>query len=1267
MSKILSVFIGFMLSFQFPDNNVNDKSCESNLNVFDVRNKLEKEDHFFGESVSLGINNQGIHTLEQESEVMLADDFSRLDGQVWKKIGRGEVSINNGVLRVKDCFVKAGEEEWKDYEMSFSARAPEKAEQVQIWSGFRCHDRDNRYLLGLRGGNHDDLYLAWYSPRGKDEFLAIEPLDFHPIPGTWYDFRIVVQGSAIKVYLNDESSPRINVIHDNTFFQGGGILLGGGWIETEFDHVRVIRVNPADDATAAPSGSGKNNIQPVSDHPTDGLKSDSHSEKEQQREEQRDTYKAQSISGFTAQRSEYSLDGNWLFLPDYEWPEQTDLADPSQSDAKWHVIDVPNFWNPLRNWLHGETGGMRSGDKGASDNFFQLESARAANYTFNSEKTNAAWYRHHIVLPENIGDRHFELCLDAIAKVSELWVNGQLAGKHIGMFGEVRVDVTPFVRPGNNLIAVKVLRNYIEPLAGADEIMGVAISMEITRAMLNDLPHAIYRGDPGGIWQPVKLIVTRPVRVRDIFARVRLDGADFDMTVSNLSGERKEIDILMEIEPVGGGEKIFISDKPQKVIIDAGEEASLTLNTGVISPKPWSPHEPNLYHIRVILSSGGVVLDNHVTETGFRTFEVRGSKLYLNGKPFWLRGGNHSPMAVRPNDKELAYKYTRLHKEGNMNINRTVCSPYNTLWLEASDRIGVAVSYEGTWPWLMLIDNPIPDQQLIEIWKKEFSSLIRKYRNHPSIFMWTINNEMKFGFADRDTERRNEKWRILTDMIKIVRAMDPTRPVIFDSSHMRRPALPRPEWADDGDIDDLHAYNGWYQPSFFHLYNKDYLEMGYALPDRPFISQEFSTGYPNNDSGHATRFYLFKHLNPQSLVGDYAYEHHNPMHFLNRHAFITKELAETLRRYNRRAAAGFMHFASVSWFKDVYDTERIEAYPAYYAIQRALQPVLVSAELFGRHYYAGSSLKGRVCVINDSEDCTDLPETILYWEIRCESEVLSSGMQKVDPVAYYDNHWLDVEFRMPVDLPSPKTEAQLVLKLSGNGRLYSENTYDITLTTHAWANQGISLQGRRIGVFGADEKITASLRESGCELVTVMSLNELDNAKFDALFVHGLGTEKPTGYLRIKDFADKGGRVLLSQNHTHVKELLPEQVISFSSNKHGEEIVTMNIPESPVFDGIEPGDMSWFGVTEPKIPAAAAGFFDIKRNRPDVYELAETCRIHGYLEAGKEFEGMGSTIFEVKTGKGRILISEMLIDAGEIDPIARRLMTNMLSSLFNEN
>ena len=159
-------------------------------------------------------------------------------GEILKTVGRGECSIADGVFRSKGSYACFGNPEWKNYTMSFKARAPQEAEQVQIWAGFRANNRFDRYVVGIKGGLQDDLYLMRMGYMGTDEFMGVRPLGFHPVPGQWYQLKVEICGSRIRVFLNDEKEPRMDITDKNSnLAPSGPVTLGGGWIETEFDEV----------------------------------------------------------------------------------------------------------------------------------------------------------------------------------------------------------------------------------------------------------------------------------------------------------------------------------------------------------------------------------------------------------------------------------------------------------------------------------------------------------------------------------------------------------------------------------------------------------------------------------------------------------------------------------------------------------------------------------------------------------------------------------------------------------------------------------------------------------------------------------------------------------------------------------------------------------------------------------------------------------------------------------------------------------------------
>ena len=88
-----------------------------------------------------------------------------------------------------------------------------------------------------------------------------------------------------------------------------------------------------------------------------------------------------------------------------------------------------------------------------------------------------------------------------------------------------------------------------------------------------------------------------------------------------------------------------------------------------LKPKLWEPATPNLYDFRVSLTEGKNKVTDCITVTsGFRTFESKDGFLYLNGRKYWLRGGNHIPFALCPNDSLLADKFMKLMKEGECTV-----------------------------------------------------------------------------------------------------------------------------------------------------------------------------------------------------------------------------------------------------------------------------------------------------------------------------------------------------------------------------------------------------------------------------------------------------------------------------------------------------------------------------------------------------------------------------------------------------------------------
>lgn len=1087
-----------------------------------------------------------------------------------------------------------------DYEFSFLARVREEAPQVQIWAQFRVSDRFDKYWVGLKGGIQDDVYLMRQGYMGTDQLLGVRPLGFHPLPGEWYRVKVQALGPRIRVFVGDDPLPYIDVKDpDWELASSGPVTLGGGWIEAEFA-----------DYSERPLPPGF--LDAISDEEVSFSRT--RAERERQRRDQRAAYRPVKVA-LNGARTEISLDGDWLFKPDYE--EQGDhLASPSAPDRDWHVMQVPSFWNPIRIWLHGETMPSPRGaqPKGVSDTYYQGETARCDAYSFEWRRVKSAWYRQWIELPEEVEGKYVTIDFDAVSKIGEVYVNGEPAGSHIGMFGPFQASGAR-LHPGLNLIAVKVTRDYVDHIDDADKVVDVAASVFVTNRMLKDLAHGMYGDDPAGIWQPVTITVTDPVRIEDVFIRPSADGASFDFTVSNHAAKRQSANVFMEITDKEDGSVLFSGTLGKRTLKTGDNRFSYSVSG--LTPKLWSPQHPSLYDFRFSLSGH----DSMVIPSGFKTFEVKDGFFFLNGQKYWLRGGNHIPFAIRPNDRELADKFMRLMKEGNVEVTRTHTSPWNELWMDAADRNGIGISFEGTWTWLFLHSTPIPDRTILRLWHDEYLDLVRKYRNHPSLMFWTINNEMKFYDNDDDLERAKEKFTIISDVVKEIRAVDPTHPVCFDSNYQSKGKVEKfgkefMDLVDDGDIDDVHGYYNWYDYSLFRFFKGEFSSL--KMPDKPLISQEMSTGYPNNETGHPTRSYQLVHQNPMSLIGYDCYDWCDPSYFLDTQAFVTKELAEAIRRSSPEAS-GIMHFAYMTWFRQCYDAENIEPYPTYYALQKALQPVLVSAELWGRHFYGGTRLPVKVCVVNDHTEGRALEPLSLEWEILSASGiVLSAGSMATDGIGHYGRLWLEPEIVLP-DVQG-REDASLHLVLKENGDTVSENVYELLLASRDWT--------------GTQGNITVV--DASC-------------------------TEEPAV---LRSRVEAGENMLFDNCKELARKVFPEYIKGWIIPSEG-DIAFMERPESPVFDGIGHLELRYFNDGRREIPLVCTAALKTERCS-QVKELAGQMKIHAYIDGGtaddrlRKIDSMrGFPLVEISAGKGHAIVSAMCLDKAGTDPVAARLKNNI--------
>lgn len=968
---------------------------------------------------------------------------------------------------------------------------------------------------------------------------------------------------------------------------------------------------------------------------------------EAQRVKDRATYASVVLSDSVSPRQVVDLTGKWLFKPSQELDASQSGSDPKSPDASWHVLDVPQMWTPIA-WASFRPDGQGS--------FLQQirEKARCDRFTFDYAKTGSGWYRQWFDLPASMKGKRFILRFNGVAVVSKVYWNGKAVGGHLGMFGPFECEVTKQIRFGEkNLLSVFVSSGKVDAEI-AKKVTDVAVTVEVTNDMVNGLPKGFFMYTPNaGIWKPAQLIVTGPCRIADFYFKSRLDGASIRTTVDGRFC--KLMKIRHTITDSSTGQVLYHGT--WDAVVPMGEGSiDLDANISGLKPKLWSPEHPNCYTLKTELLCGDTVADEKTTTVGFKTFQVKGDKIYLNGKPYFMRGSNQPPQGIAPCDKALADTFIKFMHDGNEMFTRFHGCPPSDVWLDACDKNGVGASVAGQWPWVLIGANAIPAPELVKAWNEEWLECVRAYRNHPSVCMWTLNNENYFtGKSDPDKIRKTEKFRIFSDLTKATRQETPDKPIVFFSGYRRFSPdyddFIKPNKFDDGDINDKHNYFSWYGKSW-HLIDvpKEVEDIGAIPAGRPIISQESAVPYSNTDEGHCIWDYQTK---GRAWVGHYSAFTSRPDYFLETTAQITKEYMEKIRR-DKTMLSGYCLFCTYCWFKDPFDPETVTPFPVYWEAKKAMSPVLVSMELDNRHFMAGEKFKSQVYIMNDDTDRDMLKDLTLEWRIygkSTDAQMWTSGAVQMPNCAYYGKCKKEVDLQVPEKLPFDRSNMVLEFTLMQGREIIARNTYPLICATPAWV-----ASDKTLTVLESDGKTGAYLQSLGAKCD---SRGSVDWASLDSksLVVVASGTGK-AALSGMSDFVRKGGRVLMLEPNAEAVSAIPD-VASGQIKVAGSLGDFVDLESPQIMDGMDPMDMHWLNAMPGEVVRCCKTSYQFA-DTPGVAKLATFVSPHAYIAASDVPKQFSWPVFEVSSGQGRVLVSSILLSD---DPIAKRTLRNEMQYL----
>jgi beta-galactosidase len=464
-----------------------------------------------------------------------------------------------------------------------------------------------------------------------------------------------------------------------------------------------------------------------------------------------------------------SLNGTWKF----NWVANPDLRPTNFfhtdfDDSAWKTIDVPSCV---------EMKGYGIPIYVSSGYPFKIDPPRVMgeppqNYTSFNERNPVSSYRRTFELPANWNGRRVFVHFDGVESAFYIWVNGARAGYSQNSRGPAEFDLTDFVKPGANQIAVEVYRwsdgSYLE-------------DQDMWRM--------------SGIFRDVYLYSTAAARICDFTVRTELDANYRDATLQikpelsdysnrSLTGWTVRAQLFdTNRKPVFKNElshdaaQILNRDWNAKILDDRTPQRGPTkfawLEGKVENPVKWTAETPNLYTLVLTLcDDSGKVVEADSCKAGFRKIEIRNGQFLINGQPIRLRGVNRHETDPDTGHTVSLARMTQdieLMKRANINAVRTCHYPDDPRWYELCDRYGIYVLDEANLEAQGTRGFLASDPRWASAFLDRAISLAERDKNHPSVIMWSLGNESGYGpnFAAMSG------W---------LHTFDPTRPVHYEGA-----------------------------------------------------------------------------------------------------------------------------------------------------------------------------------------------------------------------------------------------------------------------------------------------------------------------------------------------------------------------------------------------------------------------------------------------------------------------------------------------------
>lgn len=513
-----------------------------------------------------------------------------------------------------------------------------------------------------------------------------------------------------------------------------------------------------------------------------------------------------------AQRQRINIDSDWKFHfgnaanpeKDFNYSIATIFSksggaagtaiDPRFKDSAWRTVDLPHDWAVELPFVNKDDFNvMAHGYKPVGGLF---------------PETSIGWYRKHFKVASIDSGRRFQLQFDGIFRDAMIWVNGFFIGNNMSGYVGNAYDITDFIHfDRDNVIVVRVDATQYEGWF----YEGAGIYRHVWLNQYNDV-HLAH----DGIFAYSAIISNKAV-------------VNVETTVENQSLASSSCTVSAYI--TGRDGKLISKSKDQTLSLDVNGAATVTNNISLVNFREWSLEDPYLYRVVVELKSDGRVIDKKVLRYGLRQIEIKPNGVFLNGKYVKLKGVNnhqdHAGLGSALPDYLQYYRISRLKKMG-VNAYRTSHNAPTPELLDACDSLGMLVMDEQR------LLNSSPE------YMDQFERLLKRDRNRPSVFMWSIGNEEGWIHTQSTGKRMAQTF------IAKQKELDPTRTCTYAAD------LPN-VYKGINEVIPVRSFN--YRQFAVADYHKDHpeqpiigTEMGSTVTTRGIYEKDSVRGYvPDQD------------------------------------------------------------------------------------------------------------------------------------------------------------------------------------------------------------------------------------------------------------------------------------------------------------------------------------------------------------------------------------------------------------------------------------